>query len=45
MERAIKPGIIFQTLIVKAILIPKTIYLLRKTKLNEDIVLEILKIL
>jgi len=43
MERAIKPGIIFQTLIVKAILIPKTIYLLRKTKLNEDIVLEILK--
>ena len=39
MERAIKPGI----LIVKAILIPKTIYLLRKTKLNEDIVLEILK--
>ena len=43
MERAIKPGIVFQTLIVKAILIPKTIYLLRKTKLNEDIVLEILK--
>ena len=43
MERAIKPGIVFQTLIVKAILIPKTIYLLRKTKLNEDIILEILK--
>jgi len=43
MERAIKPGIIFQTLTVKAILIPKTIYLLRKTKLNKDIILEIYK--
>ena len=45
MERAVKPGIIFQSLIVKAILIPKTIYLLKKTKLNEDIISEILKYL
>src|ERR1043166_1125259 len=45
MERAVKPGIIFQSLIVKAILIPKTIYFLKKTKLNEDIISEILKYL
>ena len=42
-SRIIKTGIIFQKLIVKAILIPKTIYLLKKTKLNEDIISEILK--
>jgi hypothetical protein len=45
MERAVKPGIIFQSLIIKAILIPKTIYFLKKTKLNEDIISEILKYL
>src|ERR1043166_600800 len=44
MERAVKPGIIFQSLIVKAILIPRIEYIL-KTKLNEDITLEILKYL
>ena len=42
--RITKLGIIFQNLIIKAILISPTIYLLRKiTQLNEDIVLEILK--
>lgn len=40
--RIAKPGIIFQNLIVKAILISPTKYLLRKTQLNEDIILEIL---
>jgi hypothetical protein len=40
--RITKPGIIFQNLIVKAILISPAIYLLKKTKLPEDIVLEIL---
>jgi len=45
MERAVKPGIIFQSLIIKAILIPKTIYFLKKTKLNEDVISEILKYL
>lgn len=44
MTRIIKPGIIFQDLIVKAILISPTIYILREItpQLPEDIVLEIL---
>jgi hypothetical protein len=42
-ERLLKTGIIFQDLIVKAILISPTIYLLRKIpQLDEDIILQIL---